>query len=80
MDGTALNDYQDSLVQTVHACGRTLLDTVNQVLDYGKVVSIGKNLRQIQRNRDTPSKSTVHDNGGLQLDTSVHTDVAVLVE
>ncbi|BDD63420.1 hypothetical protein MAP00_008311 [Monascus purpureus] len=78
MDGTSLNEFQDSLLQTVNACGRTLLDTVNQVLDYSKIVSLGKNWRHLRRSRELPSEKA--DNSGLQLDESVYTDVAVLTE
>ena len=40
---TELSPFQDGLVDTIEACGRTLLDTINHVLDFSKVNSFQKN-------------------------------------
>lgn len=39
---TALDDFQSSMVISVETCGKTLLDTVNHVLDYAKINSLSK--------------------------------------
>ncbi|KAJ5162206.1 hypothetical protein N7492_007598 [Penicillium capsulatum] len=39
LNATSLTEFQDSLLETVNACGRTLLDTMNQVLDFSKVLA-----------------------------------------
>ena len=39
---TLLDPHQSSLVSTVQSCGRTLLDTINHVLDYSKITTYRK--------------------------------------
>ena len=39
---TELTNFQESLVDTIESCGRTLLDTINHVLDFSKVNSFQK--------------------------------------
>ncbi|KAL7275253.1 hypothetical protein RUND412_001812 [Rhizina undulata] len=39
---TNLDSFQRSFVDTVESCGRTLLDTINHVLDFSKLNSLGK--------------------------------------
>ncbi|KIV81744.1 hypothetical protein PV11_03906 [Exophiala sideris] len=39
---TDLNGFQKSLIDTIDSCGRTLLDTINHVLDFSKVNSFQK--------------------------------------
>ncbi|EHY53530.1 hypothetical protein HRR83_003735 [Exophiala dermatitidis] len=39
---TAMDDFQSSMVISVETCGKTLLDTVNHVLDYAKINSLSK--------------------------------------
>ncbi|OAP63307.1 hypothetical protein AYL99_02534 [Fonsecaea erecta] len=43
---TAMDDFQSSMVISVETCGKTLLDTVNHVLDYAKINSLSKSQRQ----------------------------------
>lgn len=35
---------QSMLISTIHNCGRTLLDTVNHLLDYSRIDSLNKEL------------------------------------
>ncbi|EXJ87813.1 hypothetical protein A1O1_04740 [Capronia coronata CBS 617.96] len=39
---TPMDDFQSSMVISVETCGKTLLDTVNHVLDYAKINSLSK--------------------------------------
>jgi hypothetical protein len=39
---TALDDFQSSMVISVETCGKTLLDTVNHVLDFAKLNNLAK--------------------------------------
>lgn len=39
---TELTSFQRSLIETIDSCGRTLLDTINHVLDFSKVNSFQK--------------------------------------
>jgi len=40
LSDTTLDTFQGSLVETVESCGRTLLDTINHVLDFSKLNSL----------------------------------------
>lgn len=80
LDGTHLNDFQNSLLDTINACGRTLLDTMNQVLDFSKIVSLEKSWRLMRRSKDTPREIKSSENISAYLDTYVATDVALLAE
>jgi signal transduction histidine kinase len=85
MDGTYMNEFQKSLVETINACGRTLLDTMNQVLDFSKIVSLEKSWRQVKKAR-RDRKEEVMDNikGGdsmaTLLDTHTCEDICLLAE
>lgn len=80
LSGTKLDDFQGSLLETIDACGRTLLDTMNQVLDYSKIVSLEKSWRQIKRDKTVPSDYRALDRLSAHLDTYVSTDLALLTE
>ncbi|KAG9238676.1 hypothetical protein BJ875DRAFT_24846 [Amylocarpus encephaloides] len=43
---TALDGFQRNLVETVDICGRTLLDTIEHVLDFSKIKKFGKETAQ----------------------------------
>ncbi|CAG8908343.1 unnamed protein product [Penicillium egyptiacum] len=76
---TALDQFQYTLLDTINACGRTLLDTMNQVLDFSKIMSLERHKKTFRRGKDPwkpkPSEETV-----ARLDTLVLTDVALLIE
>ncbi|KAL4924573.1 putative sensor histidine kinase/response regulator [Aspergillus undulatus] len=77
LSGTNLDEFQGSLLETINACGRTLLDTMNQVLDFSKIVSLERKSRQLkQRNKQLEVKSQV----SVGLDTFVPADIALLAE
>lgn len=80
LNGTNLNEFQVSLLETVNACGRTLLDTMNQVLDFSKVVSLERTWRSLKRRKESPLDFKGTDNLASHLDTYVATDLAVLAE
>jgi signal transduction histidine kinase/ActR/RegA family two-component response regulator len=75
---THLDDFQSSVIETINACGRTLLDTMNQVLDFSKITSLERSKRRFKRGKD-PWKAKSTDDAPL-LDTFVSTDVAILAE
>jgi signal transduction histidine kinase len=87
LDGTHVNEFQQSLLETINACGRTLLDTMNQVLDFSKIVSLEKSWRQMKRSRgqrrdvkeDADSVSGIDSMAAL-LDTCTCENIAVLAE
>ena len=48
---TEADPFQNSLVDTITSCGRTLLDTVNHILDYSKINSYEKNRLTARKSR-----------------------------
>ncbi|KAL9126797.1 MAG: hypothetical protein Q9217_004210 [Psora testacea] len=55
---TEQDSFQNSLVDTISSCGRTLLDTINHILDYSKINSFERNWRNA-RKPTSRSKGTV---------------------
>ncbi|KAJ5885056.1 hypothetical protein N7495_009566 [Penicillium taxi] len=80
LNTTNLNEFQDSLLETVNACGRTLLDTMNQVLDFSKVVSLERTLKSLKRKNESPLDFKGTRKLGSHLDSYVITDLAILTE
>ncbi|KAJ5581121.1 hypothetical protein N7450_007422 [Penicillium hetheringtonii] len=64
----SVNTYsQRGLVETVHSCGRTLLDTLNHLLDYAKINTLTQPRGNGQgENRDKPSKARTAVAGVVQ--------------
>ncbi|KAJ9610409.1 hypothetical protein H2200_005186 [Cladophialophora chaetospira] len=50
---TAMDDFQSSMVISVETCGKTLLDTVNHVLDHAKIHNLVKSHRRAKKSGDT---------------------------
>lgn len=46
---TESDAFQDSLVNTILSCGRTLLDTIDHILDFSKINSFERNWRNAQK-------------------------------
>lgn len=80
LNGTNLTEFQESLLETVNACGRTLLDTMNQVLDFSKVVSLERTWRSLKRRKESPLDFKGTDKLASHLDSYVVTDLAILAE
>jgi len=53
---TNLSGFQQSLIDTVDSCGRTLLDTINHVLDFSKVNSFEKHWQASNKRTNYLSK------------------------
>ncbi|KAL1641764.1 hypothetical protein SLS58_005803 [Diplodia intermedia] len=51
LEDTECSSYQKSLVSTADSCARTLLDTINMVLDYSKINSFERNIRKARKSR-----------------------------
>lgn len=78
LQGTPLDEFQGSLLETIDSCGRTLLDTMNQVLDFSKIVSLERTWRNIKR-----QKASISNAQGMEkvhLDSYMATDLGVLAE
>lgn len=80
LQSTDLSQYQSSLMDTVNACGRTLLDTMNQVLDYSKILSLEKRFRHLDRRRISSLELKSVHRSAAHLDKYTATDLSVLAE
>ncbi|KAI3132141.1 hypothetical protein CBS147325_8848 [Penicillium roqueforti] len=76
---TQLDDFQESLIETINACGRTLLDTMNQVLDFSKIMSLERRKRRSRRRKDF-SKLKFTEQNPARMDQFVATNIATLTE
>ncbi|CAI7627996.1 unnamed protein product [Penicillium glandicola] len=76
---TTLDQFQETLLDTINACGRTLLDTMNQVLDFSKIMSSERHKKTFKHGKD-PWKPKSPEENVTRLDTLVSTDVALLTE
>ncbi|KAG9244362.1 histidine kinase-group I protein [Calycina marina] len=50
-----LSSFEKGLVETIDSCGRTLLDTINHILDFSKINHFEKNWRKNKRSGNRPS-------------------------
>ncbi|KAJ5623391.1 hypothetical protein N7490_011996 [Penicillium lividum] len=80
LQSTDLNEYQSSLMDTVNACGRTLLDTMNQVLDYSKILSLEKRFRHLDRRRFSTLELKNMHRSAAHLDKYATIDLSILAE
>lgn len=56
---TDCDSFQTSLVDTADACARTLLDTLNMVLDYSKINHFENNLSRARKSRKDASTALI---------------------
>lgn len=80
LQGTNLNAYQCSLMDTINACGRTLLDTMNQVLDFSKIISLERQFQHLERRKVSPLELKSKHRSAAHLDADVATDISLLAE
>ena len=86
LQDTAVDAFQSSLITSIETCGKTLLDTVNHVLDYAKINQLsrgafGKSSKSV-RNRAKNTGSDLHSSStnSLELDFDLATVVEEVVE
>lgn len=87
---TEFDAFQNSLVDTISSCGRTLLDTVNHILDYSKInkferdVSAARKTWAQQSTLSRKTKSAVAASSGKEapplMNIYATTDVAAIAE
>lgn len=74
---TAVSAYQEGLFTSIETCGRTLLDTIDHVLDYAKI----NKLRSVGGKRRAYAKQGhKRDQGGSIVGLTTDFDLAVLLE
>ncbi|KAG9672586.1 hypothetical protein KCU95_g3500, partial [Aureobasidium melanogenum] len=66
LESSDLDPMQHGLVETVETCGRTLLDTINHLLDFSKINNFTRNKSKRQKNSETRRADM------LSLDSTVH--------
>lgn len=77
---TKLDQYQNSLIETVDACGRTLLHTMNQVLDFSKLMSLERKTRRRRRRKALSQDFASSHLSASRLDLYTPTDLSVVAE
>lgn len=76
---TATDAYQSGLLTSIVTCGRTLLDTLNHVLDYSKINKLGR--AQMRRHaKQNKAINLTSDSSMESLNMVAEVDLGVLVE
>jgi signal transduction histidine kinase/CheY-like chemotaxis protein/GAF domain-containing protein len=76
---TAADSYQAGLITSIITCGKTLLDTLNHVLDYSKINKLGR--AQMRRNAKHNKLVNLHSDSSLEsISMMAEVDLDVLVE
>ncbi|KAJ4354761.1 hypothetical protein N0V95_003534 [Ascochyta clinopodiicola] len=80
---TAIDSQQNSHVQTIETCGKTLLETINHVLDFAKINNLTRGTSKKSKKRTQSSKQIIspgqgHTNDIMTLINDV--DMSVLAE
>lgn len=76
---TSTDAYQSGLVTSIVTCGKTLLDTLNHVLDYSKINKLGKAAMR-KRAKANKSVNLASDSHGESLNLTADVDLGILVE
>ncbi|KAI5236225.1 hypothetical protein E4T43_08782 [Aureobasidium subglaciale] len=77
LQGTPLDAFQSSLINTVETCGKTLLDTFDNLLSYSKINNL-TNSSNYRRPSVTSTRSELHRNGTDSIQSPV--DLSILAE
>ncbi|KAK5269291.1 hypothetical protein LTR99_006724 [Exophiala xenobiotica] len=74
---TPMDDFQAGMVISVETCGKTLLDTVNHVLDFAKINNLSKqNSKKLGSSRNHGYQQATNSDDSLTVDF----DMALIVE
>jgi signal transduction histidine kinase/CheY-like chemotaxis protein len=76
---TDTSTFQQSLIDTADSCARTLLDTINMVLDYSKINAFERNARNVRKKSGDMDTSLV-TTGQQQLNIFGNVDLATITE
>lgn len=77
---TETSSFQKSLVDTADSCARTLLDTINMVLDYSKINAFERNANKARKQGRTLQSSLQESSGKPQLNIYGDVDLASITE
>jgi signal transduction histidine kinase/CheY-like chemotaxis protein len=78
---TANDSYQTSLVESISTCGRTLLDTLNHVLDYSKINRLGITTSRRRGKKAVASRGQARSRNSFEsINMTTAVDLATLAE
>lgn len=78
LQDTAADAYQSGLINSIATCGKTLLDTLDHVLDYAKINKLGR--ARMKKNAKANRLASASDSPLESLNISAEIDLAVVVE
>lgn len=76
LQGTAVDLFQNSMIDTIERCGRTLLDTIQHILDFAKINNFTKPKKDAGQDEGSSSQGPRSRKMGLSVDI----DVSVIAE
>ncbi|KAK6843935.1 hypothetical protein PG987_004795 [Apiospora arundinis] len=76
---SAVDSYQSGLIASISTCGKTLLDTLNHVLDYSKINTLGRVQVERQAKQNKLAKP-VSDSSMESMNLTAVVDLAILAE
>ncbi|CAD0093626.1 unnamed protein product, partial [Aureobasidium vineae] len=76
LQGTPLDAFQSSLINTIETCGKTLLDTFDNLLSYAKINNLSNT--NYRRPSVSSTRNELHRNGADTAQSPV--DLSILVE
>lgn len=75
---TAADAYQSGLINSISTCGKTLLDTLDHVLDYAKINKLGRN--RMKKDARANRLASATDSPSESLSISAEIDLGLVVE
>jgi signal transduction histidine kinase len=76
LQDTAVDLFQNSMIGTIERCGRTLLDTIQHVLDFAKI----NNFTKPKRNERKDEQSSYERPRSRTMGSSIDIDVSMITE
>ncbi|TID17716.1 hypothetical protein E2P81_ATG10692 [Venturia nashicola] len=80
LNDTDTSSFQKSLIDTADSCARTLLDTINMVLDYSKINAFERNAKKARKKRGQLNTGAMQTAGQPQLNIYGDVDLAAITE
>jgi CheY-like chemotaxis protein len=76
LQGTTLDAFQSGLIDTIETCGKTLLDTFDNLLSYAKINNLSNT--NYRRTSVSSTRNELHRNGAETVQSPV--DISILAE
>lgn len=71
LQDTAVDMFQNSMIDTIERCGRTLLDTIQHVLDFAKINNLTRSKSNMRQDKGSTDKRPRSSRMGLGVDIDV---------